>query len=87
MKTHFGIMENCGSYEQPFNCCEETLCGYTGEIPCENATDDWDCVNCKKCLRLKDAYLKGVEQDEKMIVAQMGDMADWMEKNYKDTDK
>jgi len=77
MKTHYGFMENFGDYESPLWGCEETVCGCTGEVPCENATDDWDEVTCKKCLRLRGAVERGVEANEKALVDQMGDMADF----------
>lgn len=69
-----------GNYESPLICCERTLCGYETEIPCENAVDDWDLVNCKKCLRLKDVYEEGRKLDEKAIVHQMGEMAEFFER-------
>ena len=80
MKTHFGILIDYGNYETPLMCCEETLCGLTTEIPCENATDDWKLVTCKKCLRLKEQYIAGVKADEEAIVQQMGEMADFFKK-------
>ena len=83
MKTHFGFMEEWGDYESPMSGCEETLCGCTGEEVCENATDDWDCVSCKKCLRLKDRYKEEERRNEEVIVQQMGDMADFMEEERK----
>jgi len=55
MKTHFGIFKDCGDYEHPLVCCEETLCGLITEIPCENSSDDWKEVDCKKCLKLRKA--------------------------------
>lgn len=83
MKTHFGAMENWGDYESPMYGCEETLCGETGEMPVENSTDDWDLVDCKRCLRLKDQYIEGCKEDEKSIIHQMGEMADFWEKEMK----
>lgn len=79
MKIHFGIMEDCGDYEHPLMICDETLCGCTGEIPTENSTNDWREVDCKKCLRLKNRYEDGIKEDEKYIVKQMGDMAEFFE--------
>ncbi len=79
MKTHFGIIYNCGDYESPLMCCDETLCGYDGEEVCEIAVDDWELVTCKKCLRLKEPYRLGQKEDEKAIVQQMGEMGE-MEK-------
>lgn len=75
MKTHFGFMENYGDYESEMWGCESVLCGYDTEDVCENATDDWDMVDCKKCLRLRERYEIGVASNEKHIVEQMGDMA------------
>jgi len=78
MKMHFGFFEDCGSYETPLDCCEETLCGYpVGDSLEEYVTDCWNDISCKRCLRLKDAVVKGQEADEQAIIAQMGDMADF----------
>ena len=74
-------MGDCGSYESPCVICEETLCGCTGEIPCENSVEDWDLVSCKKCLNLRGAYEFGREAEENAIVAQMGDMADFFNRS------
>ena len=79
MKIHFGLVYNAGDYEMPLICCDKTLCGLTSEIPCEDAVDDWSEVTCKKCLKLKDVYIKSCEEDEKIIVKQMGEMAYFFE--------
>jgi len=73
-------MENYGDYEQPFYGCGRTLCGYETEKPCETATSDWEEVSCKKCLKLRKRYEISRQIDEKIIVEQMGDTADWWEK-------
>ena len=52
MKIHYGTMINEGNYEQPLYTCNETLCGLKTEIPCENATNRINSVNCKKCLKI-----------------------------------
>lgn len=80
MKIHFGIILDYGDYESPLFGCEETLCGYIGEIPCENAVDNWSLVICKKCLKLKDSYESGKILDEKAILEEMGNMADFFKK-------
>jgi hypothetical protein len=83
MKTHFGFIYDAGDYESPLICCDETACGETGEIPCENAVSECELITCKKCLRLKDAIIEGEKEDEKAIIAQMGDMADFENKTGK----
>lgn len=85
MKIHFGFIVDHGDYESPCIGCERTLCGYDTELPCENSTADWEQVTCKKCLRLKDRYILGAKEEEKAIVEQMGDMADFFSKNRKQT--
>ncbi len=81
MKIHFGFFENYGDYESPFYGCEETICGCIGENILENYTsEDWRDVTCQKCLNLKDKVIAGQEEDEKAIVQQMGEMADFFEK-------
>lgn len=82
MKIHFGLFEDCGSGEDPLSCCVKTLCGCHGEWSCENAVDDWDQVSCKKCLKLKKPYKIGCKLDEKIIVEQMGEMAECFNDNY-----
>jgi hypothetical protein len=84
MKEHYGFITNCGDYESPLFCCDETLCGCVGEeVLEEHTTDIWDIVTCKKCLRMKGAVIEGQKEDEKHIVEQMGDMADFMEREEK----
>jgi len=80
VKIHFGFMENYGDYESHCYGCETTICGCTGENAIENATDNWEKVTCKNCLRLKDAVIAGIKSDEEAIIKQMGDMADFFEK-------
>ena len=80
MKTHFGFFENCGDYETPLYICEKTICGLDSENVNEDfTTDNWKYVSCKKCLRLKDAVIKGEKLDEEAIVKQMGDMVKFFE--------
>lgn len=81
MKTHFGIIYNGGDYESPLLICDNTLCGYDGEIPCENAVDNWKLVTCKKCLRLRESYEYNEKENEKHIIKQMGDMTDFFKKD------
>jgi hypothetical protein len=80
MKIHFGLIYNAGNYESPLNICDETLCGLTGEEPTVNATNNWNEVDCKKCLKLRGRYELGLKADEEAIVHQMGEMADFWEK-------
>jgi hypothetical protein len=75
---HFGFFENYGDYESPSYGCDETLCGYKTEIPCENSVDKWKDVTCKKCLKLKDNYKLSIKEEEKAIVQQMGEMAEYL---------
>ncbi len=86
MKRHFGIMENWGDYEHSCIGCEQTLCGNTSEEVCENATSDWELVTCKKCLKLKEDYERGVKEDEEVIVRQMGEMVDFLSEQQENKD-
>lgn len=81
MKIHFGLFEDYGDYEYPLRGCERTLCGYEGEIPCENASDDWEEITCKKCLKLKESYIQGCKIDEEVIIHQMGEMVEFFKMN------
>lgn len=63
MKEHFGINED-----------GETLCG----IFSENIHENWDWVNCKKCLKRKEKCLEAEKRDEKEAIKQMGDMAKFL---------
>jgi len=80
METHYGYMENYGDYESPFWGCERTACGCTGEKACENTTDEWDYVTCKNCLKVKNKVIRQHEEDEKHIVAEMGAMVEFFNK-------
>ena len=53
MVVHYGIMHDYGNYEEVFQGCSKTLCGCQGEYPCGSATEVWNLVTCKKCLKLK----------------------------------
>lgn len=81
MTIHFGIIIDYGDYEHPCICCDKTLCGYETEKPCENSTDIWEYVTCKKCLILKDKYINGCKEDEKIACQQMGEMAEFLKSN------
>lgn len=83
MKIHYGYIYNAGDYETKIMCCEQTACGIDTEKTIENVTEDWDCVSCKKCLKLKDAVIQGKKRDEEIIIKQMGDFAEWMERQEK----
>lgn len=81
MKIHFGFFYNDGDYESPIGGCDETICGYDGEEVLEKYTTEiWEDVSCKKCLRLQDAIISGHKAEEEAIINQMGDMADFFEK-------
>jgi len=82
-KIHYGFIYDCGDYESPSLCCDKTACGCIGEIPCVDATSDWNMVNCKKCLKQKDAIIAGDKADEEVIVNQMGDFVDFQNKTGK----
>ena len=72
MKIHFGYFENFGDYEYSMYGCESTICGHQGENVTEKYTvDDWGCVTCKKCLKLKDKVIAAHKADEEEIVKQM----------------
>lgn len=75
MTVHFGIIVDYGDYENPCICCDKTLCGYETEKACENSTDIWADVTCKKCLKLKDKYEQSEKQDNEIACNQMGEMA------------
>ena len=56
---------------------EQAPCGtWVGEA--SNYTGSWEWVTCGRCLRSKKRITTVVDADEKEIVRQMGDMADFM---------
>lgn len=58
---------------------ERAPCGtWFGEA--SNVSDDWNMVTCGSCIRRKKRIMGAIEVDEKAIVDQMGDMADFMMK-------
>lgn len=75
MKTHFAIKEQAASESNTFEIFGDPLCGSSSET----VIDKWNYVDCKRCLRLKESYKKSIAEDEKIIVKQMGEMADFME--------
>ena len=64
MKTHFSDDEYA----------EKGICG----IYSEQIEDKWSYVDCKKCLGLKDSFIKQCEIDNKIICEEMGDFVDYM---------
>lgn len=44
-------------------------------------SSNWDKVSCKRCLRQKNNILKSYKINEDAIVKEMGDMADFFNKN------
>lgn len=80
MKMHFTFFEDCGSYENPASFAEKTICGYgVGDSLEKFVTDIWEDISCKKCLALKSRVLKAEKEDEKHIINQMAEMAEFME--------
>lgn len=74
MKTHFD------PYTAPDECPDEKAwCGTILGDECD-VTGNWKEVTCKRCLKSKDKMQKAFEHNESMIVKQMGDMADFFEK-------
>lgn len=72
-KSHFfPYIDNTEDLE--FAPCGTRL-GETGEI-----TGIWDRVTCKRCMRRKHWINQAIEAEERAIVQQMGDMADFMSK-------
>lgn len=58
---------------------EQAPCGtWFGESP--RVSGDWSRVDCGHCIRRKKRIMGAIESEEKFIVDQMGDMADFMAK-------
>jgi hypothetical protein len=73
--------ESGGEYYDPG---EYHLCGArVTAIHDTELTGNWKYVTCKRCLRQKDKIDGWVEENEKAIVNDMGQMADWWEKEGK----
>lgn len=60
---------------------------YDGPAPCGtivgenyNSNSLWVNVTCKRCIKKRDALDKSFKDTEKVIIDQMGDMADFFEK-------
>lgn len=43
-------------------------------------TSSWNGVDCLRCLKMKEKLQRGYEQEEKEICRQLGDMAEFFEK-------
>lgn len=72
MKTHYYPSCLAGSED-----AERGTCGtWLGEA--SNLSGDWSRVDCKRCLKNRLAINASVESEERAIVEQMGDMADFM---------
>lgn len=86
--VHFDPYFNSDCHDAP----EKSSCGTIGfwdgdsDEDCYQSTNVWDKVTCKKCLKQKERLQKGFESDEKEIVKQMGEMADFMSKEHPTND-
>ena len=73
MKTHYFPWDFEDSY------ADQALCGTIfGELVRISA--NWDRVTCGHCLRNKAKIMSGIESDEKAIVEQMGQFAEFMQR-------
>jgi hypothetical protein len=70
MRTHF---EPHLQYDE----AEQAMCG-TWYGDASNSTGDWSRVDCRRCIKLKARITKSSEAEERAIVDQMGDMAEFM---------
>lgn len=72
MKTHFQ------PYHDEYGDIEVMPCGTKAyfDIP-SDTTSNWKHVTCKRCLGQKEKIQKSFEENEKEIVRQMGDMANF----------
>lgn len=70
MKTHFS------PHLQPDDA-EQAACGtWLGEA--SGMTGDWARVDCRLCLKMKARITEQSQAEERAIVEQMGDMAEFM---------
>jgi hypothetical protein len=68
MKTHFNYFFD--------DDMEQAMCGtWLGED--NDLTSNWKFVDCKRCLKQKEKFIKWIENTEKIIVKQMGEMVEF----------
>jgi hypothetical protein len=59
---------------------EQAPCGtWLGEN--SEFTGEWGWVTCGRCIRSKERLIVAIEADEREIVKQMGEMAEFMERD------
>ena len=78
MKTHYASVER-GNESDPMDYWSDPICNTSAEEP--NIEDDWNLVDCKKCLKLRSEYEKQSKIDMEIQCQQMGEMADYFKKN------
>jgi hypothetical protein len=79
MKTHFDPYSETSDPEE-FSAPEVAPCGsIVGDEYL--STSQWIHVDCKRCLSKKESMQKGFDATEAIIVKQVGDMADFMERS------
>lgn len=79
MKTHYDPYMPSSLYPNEEEPPEFTYCGtITGEE--YYCTNSWDRVTCKKCLKGRDRIALIVNKQEEIIINQMGDMAEFFNK-------
>lgn len=76
MKTHFEPYATT----EPDEPIEKYPCGTIAPSDYATTTHVWASVDCLRCLKNKERLQKSFEETEKAIVCQMGDMANFFEK-------
>lgn len=72
MKRHYAILESRANESDNNDYWSDSICG----LQTENVTDAWESVNCKKCLKRKDAHEHGMKE---AMEHNIRDMAGFME--------
>lgn len=73
MKTHYAEVERGNESDPTDYWDEKSLCG----LSYENFENDWELVDCKKCLKKKAEYYKQKERDLNYQCEEYGRMTDF----------
>lgn len=76
MKTHYAILESAANESDNNDYWSDAICG----IETEEVTNDWNLVDCKKCLKRREAHELEMKEAMEHNIRDMAGFVEFMEK-------
>lgn len=80
MKTHYAYIESQANESYNETEWSEPICGTQLQNTDLIVSDDWNFVDCKKCLKRKEAHLRERKQHMEDNIKDMAGFVEFMEK-------